>query len=119
MRRYKGESCGGCLLRSQCIPEQRGNRHIERDGYEEIRTEAKGRLATDEGKTKYRKRKCIVEPVFGQIKHAQGMLEFLLRRIEKVGAEWQLVCLCHNLRKIWKWANRERGNLETLIACQI
>ena len=101
------------------MPEQRGNRRIDRDGYEELRAEAGSRLATDEGKAKYGKRKCIVEPVFGQIKHAQGVLGFLLRRIEKVEAEWRLVCLCHNLRKIWRWANRDKGNMKMLIACQI
>lgn len=118
-KRYRGESCSGCSFRSQCMPKQRGNRQIERDGYEELRAEAKNRLATDEGKARYRKRKCVVEPVFGQIKHTQQVMEFLLRRIEKVQAEWQLICLCHNLLKIWRWANRNKGNMEMLLACQI
>ena len=48
----------------------------------------------------YRLRKQVVEPVFGQIKQAMGFRQFLLRGLAKVKAEWQLVCLAHNLRKL-------------------
>jgi hypothetical protein len=40
--------------------------------------------------------------VFGQIKAARGIRKFLLRGLEKVSAEWQLICLTHNLLKIWR-----------------
>jgi IS5 family transposase len=50
----------------------------------------------------YRLRKQVVEPVFGQIKQAMGFRQFLLRGLAKVRAEWQLVCLAHNLRKLAK-----------------
>ena len=45
-------------------------------------------------------RKQIVEPVFGQIKQARGFRQFLLRGIEKVRAEWALICTAHNLTKL-------------------
>jgi Transposase DDE domain/Transposase domain (DUF772) len=45
-------------------------------------------------------RKPIVEPVFGPIKGARGIRGFLLRGLEKVSAEWQLIGWTHNLRKI-------------------
>jgi transposase len=48
----------------------------------------------------YRLRKQVVEPVFGQIKQAMGFRQFLMRGLAKVKAEWQLVCLAHNLRKL-------------------
>jgi hypothetical protein len=38
--------------------------------------------------------------VFGQIKQARGFRQFLMRGIEKVRAEWALVCTAHNLRKL-------------------
>ena len=38
----------------------------------------------------------IVEPVFGQIKQAQGFRQFLLRGLEAVKAEWALICTAHN-----------------------
>lgn len=51
-------------------------------------------------RSRYRLRKQIVEPVFGQIKQARGFRQFLLRGIEKVTAEWALICTAHNLAKL-------------------
>lgn len=51
-------------------------------------------------RSRYRLRKQIVEPVFGQIKQARGFRQFLLRGIEKVKAEWALICTAHNLNKL-------------------
>ena len=51
-------------------------------------------------RSRYRLRKHIVEPVFGQIKPARGFRQFLLRGIEKAGNEWALVCTAHNLAKL-------------------
>ena len=51
-------------------------------------------------RSRYRLRKQIVEPVFGQIKQARGFTQFLLRGVEKVKAEWALICTGHNLTKL-------------------
>ena len=51
-------------------------------------------------RSRYRLRKQIVEPVFGQIKQARGFRQFLLRGIENVKAEWALLCVAHNLTKL-------------------
>jgi transposase len=51
-------------------------------------------------RSRYRLRKQIVEPVFGQIKQARGFRQFLLRGIAKVKAEWALICTAHNLTKL-------------------
>lgn len=51
-------------------------------------------------RSRYRLRKQIVEPVFGQIKQARGFRQFLLRGIDKVKAEWAILCTAHNLAKI-------------------
>ena len=59
-------------------------------------------LKTKVGKAVYAARKAIVEPVFGQIKQARGFRQFLLRGIEKVRGEWSLVCLTHNLLKMYR-----------------
>ena len=48
----------------------------------------------------YRLRKQLPEPVFGQIKQARGFRQFLLRGLEKVHAEWSIVCTAHNLLKL-------------------
>ncbi len=58
------------------------------------------KLKTKIGRAIYARRKTIVEPVFGQVKQAQGFRQFLLRGLEKVQAEWALVCLAHNVLKV-------------------
>jgi len=60
------------------------------------------KLRTPRGQILYAARKHIVEPVFGQIKHVRGFRKFLLRGLELVSAEWKLICLTHNLLKIWR-----------------
>ena len=68
---------------------------------------AKERMAakvrTPEGRALYARRKVNVEPVFGQIKEARGFRRFLLRGLDNIRAEWSLVCLTHNLLKIWRY----------------
>jgi hypothetical protein len=67
------------------------------------------KLRTAAGKLLYAARKHIVEPVFGQIKGVRGIRKFLLRGLEKVSAEWQLICLTHNLLKVWRRAIHAAG----------
>ena len=59
------------------------------------------RLARKPGQRWYRKRKALVEPVFGWIKQALGFRRFSLRGLDKVRGEWQLVCAALNLQRIW------------------
>ena len=58
------------------------------------------KLATKRGRAHYRKRKSIVEPVFGWVKRVLGFRAFSLRGLRKVAAEWNLVCLALNLRRM-------------------
>ena len=58
------------------------------------------KLQTIIGRKIYARRKVIVEPVFGQIKHRQGFRQFLLRGVNKVRGEWALVCMTHNILKL-------------------
>lgn len=60
----------------------------------------KRKLGTKRGRATYKKRKHVVEPVFGWIKAAQGFRQFLLRGIGNVSAEWNLVCSATNLRRM-------------------
>jgi len=48
----------------------------------------------------YRLRKQLPEQVFGQIKQARGFRQFLMRGIDKVRAEWAIICTAHNLLKL-------------------
>ena len=60
------------------------------------------KLETKKGAAVYAARQGIVEPVIGQVKHARGFRQFLLRGIDKVQAEWSLVCTTHNVLKLYR-----------------
>jgi transposase len=68
---------------------------------------AKERMAakvrTPAGQALYARRKVIVEPVFGQSKEARGFRRFLLRGLDNIRGEWHLVCVTHNLLKLWRY----------------
>jgi transposase len=60
----------------------------------------KHRLKTKAGKAVYAKRKVTSEPVFGIIKAVMGFRSFLLRGIEAVEGEWNLVCMAFNIKRL-------------------
>jgi hypothetical protein len=60
------------------------------------------KLRTELGRAVYKRRKAIIEPVFGQIKEQRGFRRFSLRGLEKVRAEWKLVCATANLFKLFR-----------------
>ena len=85
----------------------RQRHHVPEPAAAEVPTTAKERMAakvrTPEGRALYARRKVIVEPVFGQIKEARGFRRFLLRGLDRIRGEWCLVCLTHNLLKMWRY----------------
>ena len=58
------------------------------------------KLRTAAGKAIYRRRKCTIEPVFGQIKEVMGFRQLSLRGLPAATGEWCLVCLAYNLRRL-------------------
>lgn len=66
-----------------------------------VAVQMREKLATPAGRVIYALRKTIVEPVFGQIKEIRGFRRFSLRGVLKVAAEWVLICLTHNLLKLF------------------
>lgn len=85
-------------------------RHYQSDERESSRPPKEGtyarqmwtRMRRGGYRSRYRLRKQVAEPVFGQIKAVRGFRQFLLRGMEKVGAEWALLCTAHNLWKLAK-----------------
>lgn len=73
-----------------------------RAGTSPIAATMRERLRTEAGRLAYALRKGIVEPVFGQIKELRRFRRFALRGVVKVRAEWQLICLTHNLLKLYR-----------------
>jgi len=67
------------------------------------------KLRTNEGKKVYALRAQTVEPTFGVIKEPMGFRQFLLRGIEKVRIEWDLVCTAYNMRRMYSLISQLRG----------
>jgi len=60
-------------------------------------------MKTEHARGRFAIRKKTVEPVFGQIKACMSFTRFSLRGLAKAKGEWDLVCLCHNLRKLFRF----------------
>src|SRR3989338_3199627 len=65
------------------------------------RLRMRDKMSTEEGKKVYSLRKITAEPVYGNIKENFGFRGFLLRGLEKAKIEFNLVCIAHNLQKIF------------------
>jgi transposase len=74
----------------------------QRRARDSVAEEMREKLRSPAGEDLYRRRKAVVEPVFGQIKGARGFRQFSFRGLGAVQAEWQLVCLTHNLLKLFR-----------------
>jgi DDE family transposase/transposase-like protein DUF772 len=62
------------------------------------------KLRTKKGRELYAKRKGMIEPIFGQLKQVLGFRQFSLRGLAAMRGEWRLMCLVHNLLKLWRHA---------------
>src|SRR6266511_2184954 len=71
--------------------------------------EMRAKLKTEAGREVYKQRKLIVEPVFGQVKEARGFRRFSFRGLRKNQAEWVLICLTHNLLKLFRQQTSPAG----------
>ncbi len=67
-----------------------------------VRAQMWHKLKSKPGRKIYNRRKTIVEPVFGQIKHVRSFRQFMLRGLAQVEGEWLLICLTHNLLKLFR-----------------
>ena len=102
---YRSEATLETLADSPCEilvalgREGRADAQIDADRYPHTAAMA-ARLQTDAGKAAYRRRKAIVEAPNGWIKAVLGFRQFSFRGIDKVRAEWKLVCMALNLRRM-------------------
>ena len=78
-----------------------GKEHAEVDAQQYPHTAAMAaKLKTEQGHAAYRKRKWIAEPPTGWIKNVLGFRQFSMRGLHRVRAEWKLVCMALNLRRM-------------------
>lgn len=112
---YQSSECSACDNFGQCTKNKKG-RTVHRRVLDEKIKQMRLKLDSESGKAIYAKRKVIVEPVFGQIKAVQGFTDFKLRGLKKVNAEFKLVAIAHNLRKISKYIHKKGIDLATKLA---
>jgi transposase len=94
--------CDVCNYKSRCCSSKKGEgRTINTDDKEPLRQEMNKKMEQESSKAIYKKRKEIVEPVFGQIKNS-GFRGFSMRGYAKVKGEFSLVCAVHNIKKLVK-----------------
>jgi transposase len=99
---YRGVDCTACPVHDQCSSDRCGHRTIEvHREYMKIRR-AHDRLRSDEGQKLYKKRKEIVEPVFGQWQHNCGVRRLRLRGLNGCDIELHLLAIGHNAKKFWR-----------------
>jgi transposase len=65
------------------------------------------KLRTKKGRELYARRKGMIEPIFGQLKQVLGFRQFSLRGLAAMRGEWRLMCLVHNLLKLWRKGQAE------------
>lgn len=91
--------CRNCPLKMQCLPQKAPRRTISRWEHEEIIETHRIRMER-EGKEMMRLRAQLCEHPFGTIKQWLGWQHFLLRGVEKVRAEFSLMMLSYNFRRV-------------------
>jgi transposase len=78
-----------------------GKKHVDINAARLPRTAAMGaKMQTDDGRSAYRRRKWLAEPPNGWIKNVLGFRQFSMRGLHRVQAEWKLVCMALNLRRM-------------------
>jgi transposase len=102
---YKSEAVLQALADSRCdlvvAVGREGKQPLRFDPQRSPHTAAMAiKLQTDQGRTAYRRRKWIAEPPNGWIKNVLGFRQFSLRGLHRVQAEWKLVCMALNLRRM-------------------
>ena len=118
--RSSGAVCRACPAFGVCTKDARHGRAIEVGRHDAPLRRHRAWMSTEQARQLYTQRKQLVEPVFGIIKEQQGARRFLLRGIDNVTAEWNLLAM-FNLRALWRaWGGRAtrawRRNLDTSLA---
>ncbi|TDO93892.1 DDE family transposase [Halanaerobium saccharolyticum] len=100
---YKTESCPDCPSQSRCTKAKDGIRKIVREMAEDkLREISKEKALTPEGREILRMRKSVPEPVWGNMKQRDDLVQLHYRGLDKAGKEFKLRCVMHNLRKLFK-----------------
>ena len=103
-KKYRSKSCSDCTIKHLCLAKNNktGYREIRRDHREELINGMRNKIESAEGKAILFRRQTTVEAVIGNIKSNMGYSRFRLKGIVAVNAEFMLMCIGHNLNKLFK-----------------
>jgi len=98
---YRGSApvCAQCPVRSQCLAEKSDTRLVTRWEHEAVIEKHRERMA-EKGAEMLRERAAICEHIFGTLKQWCGWTHFLLRGLKKVRAEFSLLMLAYNFKRV-------------------
>ena len=103
--RGSGAVCRECPAFGICTKNRQQGRSLQIGQHDDLLRQHRSWMDSADAKEAYRKRKQLSEPVFGILKEQLGIRRFLLRGLEKVRAEWDLLATAFNLRtllKVWQ-----------------
>ncbi len=102
-RVYRCKECDTCPFRSECTENKRGYRSVEvRPDHVQVR-KLREKVTTESGRAIYKKRKGIIEPVFGRWQHNWGIRRLRLRGLAGFSSELHLLAIAHNLTKLFRF----------------
>lgn len=105
----KASDCQDCTHRPECIrnPQTRQRKlavhHRQPDDPQDPSHRMRQAIDSVRGRRLYSQRIATVEPVFGNIRHNKRLNRFTLRGTAKVGTQWRLFCLVHNIEKMARY----------------
>lgn len=105
LRYYRASACNECALKKQCT-RNKANRTITREDNEHLMEAMAERLKAQPAK--FALRKQLAEHPFGTIKRWMGYTHFILKGLEKVRAEWTLITLAYNLKRVLNLVSIEK-----------
>jgi transposase len=103
IRRYQPSTCAGCPAQANGACTHGKARNLIIYGHEAQLQAHSAKMQGEAAHQIMRQRLATVEPVFAVFREQIGLLRWLSRGLVKVRAEWRLVCVAHNLRKLWKF----------------
>jgi transposase len=103
-RLYRAEDCENCDVKDKCRSKSKnkkiGNRTINIYPQDESIKRMREKLDSKDGKKIYQVRMSTVEPLHGDMQKNRGFIQFVLRGLENVNVEYNLMAIAHNIRKI-------------------
>ena len=108
---YQCKDCLSCKSKDVCVRGKNGFRIVSRHNREDLIEKMRLKLSTEYGKRLYRQRAPIAESPHGHFKKNLGFRQFLCRGKPAVSAEFKLLCIGYNIRKIAKFIHAEKRDL--------